>query len=72
MSIAEAVVEKLNALPPEKQEQVLEFVQSLSNTGPSAKPYAFFDTARKLNLRGPADWAANFEEYTDGDKKDAV
>ena len=72
MSIAEAVIEKLNALPPEKQEQVLEFVDSLSPKALAAEPLSFFDTALSLKLKGPKDWATNFEEYTDGDKKDAL
>ena len=72
MSITEAVIEKLNALPPEKQARVLEFVESLSGTAAKDKPYSFFDTARGLKLKGPRDWAAHFEEYTDGDKKDAI
>jgi hypothetical protein len=30
MTVAEKVVEKLNSLPPEKQQEVLDFVESLS------------------------------------------
>jgi hypothetical protein len=37
MGIEEAILEKVRALPPEKQEQVLKFVDSLSET-PAAKP----------------------------------
>ena len=62
----------MNALPPEKQEQVLEFVDSLSGDAEPGEPHSFFDTALSLNLKGPRDWATNFEEYTDGNKKDAL
>ena len=71
MSITEAVLEKLNTLPPEKQELVLDFAASLSETAVAAKPYSFLDVAMSLNLQGPPDWSANFEDYLHGDKKDA-
>jgi len=72
MSIAEAVIQELNAPPPEKQEQVLEFVDSLSGGAEPGERLSFFDTALSLKLKGPRDWATNFEEYTDGNKKDAL
>jgi hypothetical protein len=71
MSIAEAVLEKVNALPPEKQEEVLEFVDSLAKKAANAKPYSFLDVALSQKLQGPKDWAANFEEYLHVDKRDA-
>ena len=72
MSITEAVLQKLSALPPEKQELVLDFAASLSEPAVTAKPYSFLDVAMSLNLQGPPDWSANFEEYLRGDKKDAL
>lgn len=30
---------------------------------------SFLDTARSLNLDGPADWSANLEDYLYGDKR---
>jgi hypothetical protein len=37
MSVAEKVVERLSALPPDKQQEVLEFVESLSEeAGPNS------------------------------------
>ena len=38
MSIEEKVVEKLHGLPPDKQKQVLEFVESLSQENGSTLP----------------------------------
>jgi hypothetical protein len=38
MSIEDKVVEKLHGLPPDKQKQVLEFVESLSRENGSAHP----------------------------------
>jgi len=61
MSIAETVIQKLNMLPLEKQEQVLEFVESISQEGDgsakSGKPYEWLDIALKANLQGPRDWS---------------
>ena len=72
MSTTEAILEKVTALSPEKQEQVLEFVDSLTKRKESAKPYSFLDVALSQRLKGPRDWAANFEEYLHGDKKNAL
>ena len=58
MSVAEAVLEKLNTLPPDKQEQVLHYVESLSEKPGEAKPYSFLDVAMSLRLDGPPDWSA--------------
>lgn len=38
MTIEEIVLEKLRELPPEKQKQVLEFVDSLKSDGGKKKP----------------------------------
>ena len=38
MSIEEAVVEKLRALPPQRQQEVLEFVESLEQRGAVKQP----------------------------------
>ncbi len=38
MSIEEAVVEKLRALPPQHQQEVLEFVESLEQRGAVKQP----------------------------------
>jgi hypothetical protein len=37
MSVAETVMEKLSALPPKKQKQVLHYVESLERKAPGAK-----------------------------------
>jgi hypothetical protein len=72
MSTTEAILEKVSALPPEKQEQVLEFVDSMVKKTATAKPYSFLDVALCQNLQGPKDWAANFEEYLHGEKRNAL
>jgi hypothetical protein len=72
MSTTEAILEKVSALPPEKQEEVLEFVDAMVNRTAAAKPYSFLDVALSQKLEGPKDWAANFEEYLHGDKRDAL
>lgn len=33
---------------------------------PETKAYSFLQTARSLNLRGPSDWSARFEDYLYG------
>ena len=38
MTIEEMVLEKLRGLPPEKQEEVLKFVESLKPAGDTRKP----------------------------------
>ena len=72
MSTTEAILEKVSALPPEKQAAVLEFVDAMAGKPATAKPYSFLDTALRQNLQGPKDWAANFEEYLHGEKRDAL
>ena len=70
MSTTEAILEKVSALPPEKQEQVLEFVDSLAKKAATAKPgkpYSALRTAASLNLDGPPDWSKRFHEYLYGE-----
>jgi len=73
MSVAEAVMEKLSALPPKKQEQVLHYVESLNppaKTKPEAgqaDPYEWLKIAANMNLDGPPDWSEKFEDYLNGD-----
>jgi hypothetical protein len=73
MSIAETVMEKLNALPPEKQEQVLNYVESISQQVESSTKtgtqYAFLDIALKAGLKGPSDWSEHLDDYLHGDRK---
>ena len=76
MSATEAILEKINALPPEKREQVLDYVKSISKRPQSAakqgKPYAWMETALKANLQGPPDWSAHLDDYLYGEKKNAL
>lgn len=70
MSTTEAILEKLSALPPEKQEQVLQFVETLATpaqpTQNNAEPHAWLRIAMAMNLDGPSDWSEKFEDYLDG------
>ena len=72
MSVAEAVMEKLSALPPQKQEQVLHYVESLNPPAKTkseaghADPYAWLKFAASMNLDGPPDWSEKFEDYLNG------
>lgn len=43
MRIPDLVLEKLKELPPEKQQAVLEFVESLQQNGAPAKPLKGFE-----------------------------
>ena len=72
MSVAEAVMEKLSALPPQKQEQVLHYAESLDQPAKTkseasqADPYAWLKFAASMNLDGPPDWSEKFEDYLNG------
>jgi hypothetical protein len=72
MSVAEAVMEKLSALPPQKQEQVLHYVESLDQPAKTnseacqADPYEWLKFAASMNLDGPPDWSEKFEDYLNG------
>ncbi|HEY6168408.1 MAG TPA: hypothetical protein VI454_10240 [Verrucomicrobiae bacterium] len=76
MSTAEAILKKLNALPPEKQEDVLHYVESISQQPPqpakTGEPHAWIDIALKANLQGPPDWSEHLDDYLYGDKKNAL
>ena len=80
MSITEAILEKLDTLPPEKQAQVLHFVEAISqpslsppaSLGKSGKPYPWMDIALNANLAGPPDWSEHLDDYLYGDKKNAI
>ena len=70
MSVAEAVMEKLSALPPQKQEQVLHYVESLNRPAPAAPtapadadPYEWLKIAASMNLDGPPDMSEHLDDY---------
>ena len=66
MSTTEAILEKVNALPPEKQKKVLHYVEVLAKeqrTPRAGEPYSALRVAMSLNLDGPPDWSSRFEEY---------
>lgn len=74
MSVAEAVMEKLSALPPQKQEQVLRYVETLGNGTPKKKAkgderdaHPWIKVALAMNLDGPPDWSEKFEDYYNAD-----
>ncbi|MDD5139736.1 MAG: hypothetical protein PHY43_05675 [Verrucomicrobiales bacterium] len=67
MSVAEAVMEKLSALPPQKQEQVLHYVESLNRPAKTAAtdadPYEWLKIAASMNLDGPPDMSEHLDDY---------
>ncbi|HEY5234257.1 MAG TPA: hypothetical protein VIK35_12050 [Verrucomicrobiae bacterium] len=73
MSVAEAVMEKLSALPPKKQEQVLHYVETLKPKARKAAkvdepdPHPWIKVALSMNLDGPPDWSEKFEDYYNAD-----
>jgi len=76
MSITEAVIQKMNALPPEKQEQVLHYVESISQQdkppAKNGKAYEWMDIALKARLQGPPDWSEHLDDYLHGDKQNGA
>ena len=75
MSTTEAIFEKVSALPPEQQQEVLQFVDSISGRDEPAKngqPYEWMDLALKANVQGPPDWSEHLDEYLYGDKRNAL
>jgi hypothetical protein len=73
MSTTETILEKVSGLPPEQQEQVLEFVDSLAKPAPAkgGDPYAWLSIAMSMNLEGPPDMSEHLDDYLYGDKKHA-
>jgi hypothetical protein len=60
----------MSALPPEKQEEVLEFVDSLAKKAATVhadEPYSVLREVASLNLDGPPDGSKRFHEYLYGD-----
>lgn len=65
-------MEKVSALPPEKREEVLRYVESISE--PAAKkgaPYDWIKIAASMNLEGPSDMSERLDDYLYGEKKNA-
>jgi hypothetical protein len=72
MSTTEAILEKVSALPPEKREDVLRYIESIS--GPVAKngdPYEWMKIAASMKLEGPPDMSEHLDDYLYGDKRNA-
>ena len=70
MSVAEAVMEKLRALPPQKQEQVLHYVETLNRPVKASPPksgqddpYEWLKIAASMNLEGPPDMSEHLDDY---------
>lgn len=75
MSTRDAILKHLDTLPPEKQEDVLHYVESISpvhQPAKTGKPYEWLDIALKANLQGPPDWSEHLDDYLYGDKKNAL
>ena len=74
MSTTEAILEKVSALPPDKQARVLQYVEFIAGPAeppkPEADPYAWLKIASELNLDGPPDWSRRFEDYLNGEASD--
>jgi hypothetical protein len=65
MSTTEAILKKVSALPPEKQEQVLDYVESLNPPAiaeKSGEPYAWMKIAMSMNLNGPPDMSEHLDD----------
>jgi hypothetical protein len=75
MSTTEAILEKVSALSPEKQEQVLHYVESLklaaTKTKNQSEPYEWMKIAMSMNLNGPRDMSEHLDDYLYGEKKNA-
>ena len=71
MSTTEAIMQKVSTLPPEKQEEVLRYVKSISELpeppAKTGKPYSALRSFAKLKLDGPADSSTRFHEYLYGE-----
>ena len=69
MSTTEAIREKVNALPPDKQAKVLEFVDTLvkKTAAKTGEPYSALREVARLNLDGPPDASKRFHEYLYGE-----
>jgi hypothetical protein len=70
MSTTEAIMEKVNALPPEKQEEVLRFAESLAGAQSLSKkgePGSALRSFAALNLDGPPDASSRFHEHLYGE-----
>jgi len=70
MSTTEAILEKLSALPPKKQDEVLDYVITLveaTKPGSKPEPGSALRLFAQLELDGPADSSARFHEHLYGD-----
>ena len=70
MSTTEAIIEKVKALPPEQQADVLDFVDSLARktaVAKSGEPGSALRSFAAMNLDGPADSSSRFHEYLYGE-----
>ena len=68
MSLAETIQQKVSSLPPEKQEQVLHYVETLGQTKEEgAEPISALRSFARLKLDGPSDASTRFHEYLYGE-----
>lgn len=70
MSTTEAILEKLSALPPAKQEEVLDYVNTLTDAAKPAsqpEPGSALRLFANLGLDGPPDSSARFHERLYGE-----
>ena len=70
MSTTEAILEKVSALPPEKQELVLNYVETLAKAPQPAavgEPVSALRSFANLKLDGPPDSSKRFHEHLYGE-----
>ena len=71
MSTTEAIMEKVSALPPEKQEEVLRFAESLiagaQFHAKNGEPGSALRSFAALKLDGPPDASSRFHEHLYGE-----
>ena len=68
MSTTEIIQEKVNALPPEKQEEILRFVETVeSKPAKTGEPYSALRAVAAMNLDLPPDASKRFHEYLYGE-----
>lgn len=64
MRLFEAILEKVSALPPDKQVEVLHFAEALAEKSPAVKsgePGSVLRKFASLNIDGPPDASSRFK-----------
>jgi hypothetical protein len=64
MSVAETLIEKINALPPERAQEALRCIESLDTA--TGEPGCALRSVIELNLDGPPDISEGFHQAVYG------